>query len=256
MAVLDVELADGTRLVAKYGDGHLSCERRMLEDLSRLSSLPLPEVLHGDDDLLLLEHIPHDNAPLTAPAERDAARLISDLHAVRGPAFGYPVDTVIGRLPQPNAWTQRWIEFFRDHRLVPIARAAHDEGALPTKTWGRLVKLADRLDVYLEEPPHPSLLHGDLWRGNVLARGDRIVAFIDPALFFGHPEFDLATADAYGTLGASFYDRYAEHASLDAQGFFGRRRDVYALYPLIVNVRVWSATYLEPIDAALDRLGL
>ena len=108
--------------------------------------------------------------------------------------FGYARDTLIGPLPQPNPESDTWVPFFRDHRLLVMARLAHAEGSLPAAMLGRIERLAERIDDYLIEPAFPSLLHGDLWTGNVLVRGDRIAGFVDPAISFGHPEIELAFA--------------------------------------------------------------
>ena len=108
---------------------------------------------------------------------------------------------LIGPLPQPNPQMDRWIPFFRDHRLLAMARAAQAEGKLPAQLLIRLERLAERLDTYLSEPRHPSLLHGDLWTGNVLVRGQRIAGFVDPAIYCGHPEIELAFTTMFGTFG-------------------------------------------------------
>ena len=94
-----------------------------------------------------------------------------------------------------------------------MARAAEAEGALPAKLLIRLERLAERLPDYLTEPAHPSLLHGDLWTGNVLVRGDRVAGFVDPAIYYGHPEIELAFTTLFGTFGAAFFETYENAAA-------------------------------------------
>ncbi len=102
VAVLKVLLPDGEAVVAKAGQGHLAIERMMLDDLARLSDLPLPKVLYGDDDLLLMSFIAHDGGAPGAVAQAHAAELLAALHTTPFERFGYGRDTVIGQLPQPN----------------------------------------------------------------------------------------------------------------------------------------------------------
>lgn len=255
VSVLKVRMPDGEVVVAKTGQGHLANERYMLDELARLSDLPLPAVLYGDDDLLLMSFIAHDGAAPGAGAQAHAAELLAALHTTPFEHFGYERDTVIGQLPQPNPPGGCWVDFFRDHRLLHMAEAGHREGTVSGTLLRRLDALAGRLDQYLEEPAHPALLHGDIWTGNVLSRGDRIAGFIDPAIYCGHPEIELAFATLFGTFTEPFFRRYRALAPLEP-GFFELRRDLYNIYPLLVHVRYWDVSYAKPIEATLSRLGL
>jgi len=252
-----VELADGGHIVAKRprGGGDPVTEGWMLRELRRRGGLPVPEVLHAAPDLLLLEWIPHDDGGLDGRGEAEAAELLAALHAVTAPRFGLDRTTPIGPLHQPNPWTERWVDFFREHRLLHAARRAHAAGRLPARVLGRIERLAARLERWLEEPAAPALLHGDVWTGNVLVRGGRVAAFVDPAIYFGHPEMEIAFTTLFGPFGRTFYDRYAALRGLD-EGFFALRRDLYNLYPLLVHVELFGGGYLRPILRTLDRLGI
>ncbi|HET8726767.1 MAG TPA: fructosamine kinase family protein [Alphaproteobacteria bacterium] len=253
--VVRLDLPDGTAVVAKAGKGHLGLERFMLEELRRLSDLPLPEVLYGAEDLLLMSFIESDGGAPDPEAQAHAADLLAALHAVPRPRFGYSRDTVIGQLHQPNPEADRWVPFFRDHRLLHMAEKGHAEGTVPTTLRRRLEALAARIDRYIDEPRHPSLLHGDIWTGNVLCRAGRVVGLIDPAIYVGHPEVELAFATLFNTFGEPFFRRYRERAPF-RDDFFEIRRDLYNIYPLLVHVRYWDTSYARPIEATLDRLGL
>jgi fructosamine-3-kinase len=258
-AILRVELADGTLVVAKRGQGGDAVDFRleafMLQELKHRSRLPVPTVLAAEPDLLLLEHLPHDpGAALDAAAQEHAAELVAALHEVRGPAFGYARDTLIGPLPQFNAWMESWVGFFRERRLLAMTREARDAGTLPASMVPRLELLALRLEELLEEPPHPSLLHGDLWAGNILVARGRVVGIVDPAIHFGHPEVELAFGTLFGSFGEPFFRRYRALRGLPP-GFFERRRDLYNLYPLLVHVRLFGASYLGGIGRTLKHAG-
>jgi fructosamine-3-kinase len=252
--VFRAELADGRAYAVKWSPaGGLATEAFMLRRLAGDSALPVPAVIHGDDRLLVLEYVDHAG-PLSPAGEREAGRMLAALHRVRGPHFGFPCDTVIGPLPQPNAPASRWLDFFRDRRLLPMADAALAAGRLPAALRARIDRLAARLEAWIEEPAHPALLHGDLWPGNVLARGGRVAAFIDPAIYWGHPEMDLAFAGLFPGLGEAFLEGYAEAAPI-APGFRERRRDLCNLWPLLVHVRLFGGSYVGAVERIVAKAG-
>ena len=192
---------------------------------------------------------------IDASVERDAAEVVAALHDVSGPAFGHPRDTLIGPLHQPNGEAESWRAFFRDRRLLYMAEVAHDAGRLPARTRARLETLAGRLDQWIDEPDRPSLIHGDLWGGNVLARDGRIAAFIDPAIYHADPEIELAFSTLFSTFGEPFFARYREIRGM-REGFFEVRRDLYNLYPLLVHVCLFGGGYVGGVECILTRLGV
>ena len=253
-------LADGRHVAVKArtdsrAGPSLEIEGYMLGELARLSDLPVPQVYIAERDLLVMAFIETDGSAITADVERDAARLIAGLHTTPLKAFGYDRDTLIGPLHQPNPPGPEWIPFFRDHRLLHMARAARDEGRLPADLFARLERLAERLQDYLTEPPFPSLLHGDLWTGNVLVSGNRIAGFVDPAVYCGHPEIELAFTTMFGTFGDAFFEAYESLMPLEP-GFHELRRDLYNLYPTLVHVRLFGGSYVSAVDRTLWRIGL
>ncbi|MGH6749424.1 MAG: fructosamine kinase family protein [Methyloceanibacter sp.] len=256
---LAITLADGRRLAVKAGEadrgGGLELEAFMLGELARLSELPVPRVHHAARDLLVMDFIENDAGGISESVECHAGLLIARLHATPRERFGYPRDTLIGPLHQPNPQTSFWVPFFRDHRLLYMAREAHREGCLPSPLLTRIERLAERIENYLIEPPFPSLLHGDLWTGNVLVREGRIAGFVDLAISCGHPEIELAFATMFGTFGKTFFEVYESLVPLEP-GFHEIRASLYNLYPSLVHVRLFGASYLAGIERTLARIGL
>src|SRR3990172_13236364 len=256
----DVRLADGRRLAVKAHLGNhgrtssLELEAYMLGELARHSGLPVPHVHYADAFLLVMDFIAHDGGGITRSVERHAGELIANLHATRREGFGYERDTLIGPLAQPNPKSPRWVPFFRDQRLLFMARQAHDERCLPSSLLHRIERLAERIDDYLVEPAFPSLLHGDLWTGNVLVRGDRIAGFVDPAIYCGHPEIELAFTTMFGTFGDAFFEAYESLMPLEP-GFPALRSSLYNLYPSRVHVRLFGSGYLAGIERTLTKIG-
>ena len=250
-------LADGRVAAVKRDDpdqSTLPLEGWMLDYLRRHSPLPVAEVYHAGPGLLVMAYIDHDGCGLDAQTQRHCAEVIAAGHAIRWDRFGLERDTLIGALHQPNSPARRWIPFFRDQRLLYIAREALKERRISDGLMRRIERLADRLEQYLDEPEHPSLLHGDLWGGNILTRNGRLVGLIDPAIYYGHPEIERAFSTLFHTFGKPFFDAYAALRRL-SKDFFTIRRDLYNLYPLLVHVRLFGSSYLGGIDSTLTRLG-
>jgi fructosamine-3-kinase len=250
------ELEEGTPLVAKVdrkGESHLEREAYMLRYLREKSELPVPKVYHGSETLLLMEFI-EGSSRFSDGAERHAAELLAGLHGITADAYGHERSTLIGSLDQPNPWTASWVEFFREQRLLYIANVAHRAGRLPQEDLRRVERLSERLEDLIGEPNSPALIHGDVWSANVLARGDRITAFLDPALYYADPEIELSFISLFDTFGAPFFERYGEIRSIDRR-FHETRCDLYSLYPLLVHVYFFGGGYLGSVRRVLDRFG-
>ena len=251
-----VTLADGTAMVAKVDEQAepiLDKEGYMLRYLREHSELPVPEVIFCSPKLLLMSFLQGESR-FSKRAQEHAAELLAVLHQIRAPSFGFARSTLIGSLHQPNPWTQSWLTFFRDQRLIYMADCGVHSGRLPKSTYSRLQRFCGRLDRWLNEPEHPSLIHGDVWTTNVLAVGDKITGFIDPAIYFADPEIELAFSTLFGTFGEPFFARYQEIKPLQP-GFFEERRDIYNLYPLLVHVRLFGGSYVSSVEGILQRYG-
>ena len=253
--VREVTLENGQTLVAKAGDAGsgLDLEGFMLQYLRDPGGLPVPDVLYCDDELLLMSRI--DTAGgLSAGAQTEAADLLAALHGVTADRFGFDRATVIGGLHQPNDETRDWVAFFRDRRLLYMARQALDAGRLPAALMTRVETMAGKLDGWLDDKAPASLIHGDMWSGNVLTYRGRISGFVDPAIYYADAEIELAFSTLFNTFGDAFFGRYAEHRPI-RPGFFEERIDLYNLYPLLVHVRLFGGGYVDSIERTLAKFG-
>lgn len=258
-AVYRVTLADGRDLVVKAGDAdsRLDIEGDMLRHLAQVSDLPLPPLIHSASDLLVLGFV-EGSSDLDEGAQEHAAELLAALHGVTWTHFGHRQDTLIGPLHQPNPPSTSWIDFFREQRLLHMAREALREKAIAASLCVRIETLAGHLERWLDEPRRPALIHGDVWATNLLAGGGRVTAFLDPAIYYAHEEIELAYLTLFGSRGLSFGDaffrRYQELRPI-AAGFFEERRHIYNLYPLLVHARVFGRHYPEEVARTLGRFG-
>lgn len=229
-------------------DARLTIEADMLGRLRDTGVIPVPDVLHADDDLLIMRWVEGEH--LTPAAEGDCGRLIAMLHDVTGPAHGYGGPTLNGRVLLHSPWMESWVAFFAEHRLRFSHRLADVTRQLPPEITYDVMTVLERIGELLREPERPSLLHGDLWAANVLSVGDRVTAFIDPSTCFGDPEFELAYVDAWHSFGPGFWNAYTAHRPLDA-GYRHVRRHVYALYPLLMHVYYFGERFLPKLAETL-----
>ena len=258
-SVYRVWLEDGRDLVVKAGDAdsRLDIEGDMLRHLARVSALPLPPLIHSAADLLLLGYVP-GSSELDEAAQAHAAELLAALHDITWTHYGHEQDTLIGPLHQPNPPCEHWVDFFREQRLLYMARVALQAGSITVSLHERIERLAARLERWLQEPKRPALIHGDVWATNLLAGEGRITAFLDPAIYYAHEEIELAYTTLFGSrgliFGEVFYRRYQELRPI-APEFFEVRRHLYNLYPLLVHARIFGAHYPAEVSRTLDRFG-
>ena len=179
----------------------------------------------------------------------DAGRRLAQLHGQRGLAPGLDRDNVIGALPQANRAEpgEAWLSFFRRQRIEALAYR------LTASVRRKLEGFP--FERYLDDPPGGcALLHGDLWSGNVVCGAAGDGWFVDPAVYGGHPEVDLAMTRLFGGFTASFYDAYQEVAgSLDRE--WTDRAALLNIYPLLVHVHLFGGGYERQLEAVLDRFG-
>ena len=205
----------------------------------------------GEPSWLLLEWIePGRRGPAF---EERLGRAIAALHAPADGGWGFGEDNFIGALPQSNASTDTWAAFWRDRRLEPQLRLARDGGRMPGSAaeWERLFTALPAV-LSSAEDDGPSLLHGDLWSGNVMADADGRPTLVDPAAYRGHREVDLAMAELFGGFGAAFHAAYGEARSL-ADGYADVRRPIYQLFYLLVHVNLFGGGYVAQTVSTLRR---
>lgn len=157
--------------------------------------------------------------------------------------YGFVSDNYIGRTRQVNTPRESWVDFFRECRLKPQFQRAGQY--FSTEEMRQIDRLLERLDEFLVEPEQPSLLHGDLWSGNVITGNDGRAWLIDPAVYVGHAEADIAMTELFGGFSRPFYAAYRESGLL--QPDYGNRRDLYNLYHLLNHLNMFGMSYLSSV---------
>lgn len=230
--------------------GIFEAEARGLERLRATDTLRIPEVVLqssvGDHSFLLLEFM-----PAASPGPEFClhfGRKLAEMHRTTWKAFGLDHSNYISSIRQSNAPRGDWSSFFVEERVEPLVKEVVDAGALPSNAVKSFDKLYRKLPQFYPEEP-PALLHGDLWYGNFIRLADGESVLIDPAIYFGHREVDLAMTRLFGGFGDHFYTAYQEAYPL-APGW-EERVALWNLYPLLVHVKLFGAEYVPQL---LDNL--
>lgn len=214
------------------------------------SAFNIPQVLvvgeQGDTAFLMLEYL--DSAPQQAHFWADFAQKLSGLHRNTAEAFGWRTDNYMGKLPQANSWRESWADFFAEHRLMAQAKLAFDQGRLKRSMLKDLEFLSGRLAQWVPEEA-PALIHGDLWSGNYQVDAKGEASLIDPALYYGHRESDLAMMQLFGGFAPSLFQNYHEHYPLEPD--WRSRINLHNLYPILVHLNLFGAAYLGQLKALM-----
>ena len=227
-------------------------EAHGLQLLAGAGAIRVPAVIAvGDADggclaFLVLEWI-ETGGGRSADTMRRFGAALADLHRHTASQHGLDRDNFIGRLPQPNAPTASWAEFYGDQRIGFQMELARQKGRLPAHREDLLTRLIDRLPELLDSATIlPSLIHGDLWGGNYLVDTNGDAGLIDPAVCYGHREMDLAMSELFGGFSAHFYDAY--HAAYPSPGY-AERRALYQLYYLLAHLNLLGESYGGRVDS-------
>ena len=232
----------------------LAIEARMLSDLWD-AKIRVPQVIMAKESFLVLEQI-ESVSQTKDTQEIEAAILLSSLHTLTNESrmYGYYYDTTIGPFPQKNEQTQyNWTLFLGQMRIMPMARICYDEGKITKQMLDRLEGLCrdfyKRIDM---STIYPSLLHGDIWSGNVLFEKQG-ACLIDPAIYYGDKEMELAFIRMFHTFGDTFLDAYSEVHPLSEE-FYESKVDIYQIYPVLVHVALYGSSYVGQLEQILKRL--
>lgn len=235
-----------------YAD-QLRCEAHGLEALRHAASgtgVDVPQVIHVDDETLTMEFI----RPARCSAEQwtRLGRGLALIHEQPQPFIGFEQDNYIGLNPQPNGYSDSWGAFFLQQRLQFQVKLIGDPKRRD-RYLQRLQKNAVRLREFLDNAlQSASLVHGDLWHGNVLCGEDGRVWLIDPAPYFGDADVDLAMTEMFGGFPTPFYAAY--RARRPESSTYPLKKHIYNLYHYLNHLNLFGDSYLDGCEVGFSAL--
>ena len=219
-----------------------------LEELSK-TNFKIPKVIVVNDHFLILEWL-----EISSKDDKEYWRKfgvnLAKMHQLTANYFGLETDNYIGSLPQLNSKKTSWTDFFIQNRLEIQVKMALDSG----KVSGNLPSLFERLYCNLENlfpKEKSSLLHGDLWSGNIMRTKENTPAIFDPAVCYGHREMDLSMTRLFGGFNPEMYNAYEDIFPLESG--YSERAELYDLYPLMVHVNLFGGGYVRQVEQILAR---
>ncbi|MFN5318775.1 MAG: fructosamine kinase family protein [Bacteroidia bacterium] len=238
-----LDLINGKSLFLKEGNvpsDFFAAEARGLRLLAE-AGLPCPEVVFYSENILLLDF--QETVPESSQSFITAAMQLANMHQTTAEKFGLDFTNYVGSLAQCNDYCPTFNDFYILRRIEPLSKQAFDKGMLSKTDLRGIEALLSRLNELVPHEP-PALIHGDLWRGNLLHTSKGAI-YIDPSPAFAHRESDLAMTMLFGGFPQVFYDAYAEHFPLIPG--WRQRMPVFQLYPLLVHVLLFGASYTAQV---------
>ncbi len=229
-----------------------------LAALAKAGALRVPDVVVRDEDededeesaWIVLEWL--DLVHLDTKSGGRMGEALAAQHRMQQAKFGWGSNNFIGASPQPNAWSDDWLAFWRAHRLHAQLRLAAHHG-LPSRMIDRGERLlADCEALFSGHSPAKSLLHGDLWGGNAAALADGTPVVFDPAVYVGDREADLAMTELFGGFPADFHSAYRNAWPL-SDGY-RVRRDFYNLYHVLNHANLFGSGYVRQAEQGIEKL--
>lgn len=224
-----------------------------LDLLRSANAIKIPQFLSqgtvGDEAYLILEFI--ESSSESTNFWEDFGRQLATLHQHSAENFGLEKDNYVGSLIQDNSFKENWADFFVENRLQAQLKMAVDQHLVESDLLNKFDRLFAKVADYFPKEK-PSLLHGDLWSGNFMVGANGEPVIMDPAVYFGHREMDIAMTHLFGGFHRRFYQAYNEAFPL--AGGWEKRIELCNLYPLLVHVNLFGGAYLSRVKNSLNRL--
>lgn len=229
-------------------------EANGLRELKKANAIRVPNIIATNEELLILEML-----PVSSPTNRKRffeqfGRQFAQLHRHTSDQFGFTENNYIGSTSQINLpKMSSWKDFFVVNRLEFQFRLAEQNGYVDevlASLFRTLEHKIDRLIPNDNEPP--ALLHGDLWSGNYVCLKNDVPAVIDPAVYFGHREADIAMTMLFGGFSESFYESY--HNEYPLNDGWQRRCELYKLYHLFNHLNLFGDGYYSQVIGSIKSL--
>ena len=252
-----IVLNTGDEIIAKYyqsinhGFNSIKSETNSIVYLSRKFPTLFPNILFNSDNLLIINYIKNNNIK-NNNYQKILVDEILKLHVISNDKYGFNFDAQIGGLQLKNNYELNWVSFFREKRLNMIFEKINQSNPMPKQINIKLEKLLKNIGDFIPTNPKISLLHGDLWSGNILFNDGKLVGLIDPGIYYGHNELEIAYLTWFKYIDNKFLDYYSSKFKIDKN--FALYEPVYQLYFSLLNIHLWSREYIKDTDNLLKKI--
>ena len=223
--------------------------------LNKLNLNSFPKVYTEDRNYLIMSFLNNDgNQP--NETKQDLLKAIISLHSCSNDKYGFNFDTQIGGLKQINKKNENWVDFYRNNRLGYIYEIINIAEPMDYSINKKIELLMKKMEEFIPKNPKISLLHGDLWEGNILFNKNNFVGFIDPGSFYGHNELEIAYLRWFNPLfiDKNFLDKYNNLIKIDID--YVNYEPVYQLYYSLLNVHLWDKKYINDVKRLLQKIKI
>jgi len=252
-----ISTASGRNLFLKINtyvpDDMFTKEKNGLNELHKSGSIKTPEVLLVDSSFILLEFI--SSAVVSKKSFDDFGKRFALLHKYSGNSFGFYEDNYIGSTAQINIADEDelkdWKIFYYNKRILFQYKLAEKNGYASKELTEAIIKLENKMEYILSGSyEKPSLLHGDLWSGNFIIDESGNACLIDPAVYYGNREADLAMTKLFGGFPSRFYESYNEVYPL--KDGYDYRENLYKLYHVMNHLNLFGMSYYSQAISLLN----